>query len=267
VLHRLLSIYSLGFPLIVCGLVAGIIYLFLRPSSIRRSFLNAITTAFTRKPDRQQNSSLAVWIFILWPAIATVFYITNHTYVQTRYILVTAPSLTIVIVALFLKASPRTGRVLYLASLAAALAVSVIIARPLIRNKAINCDVMQGFALFMHDHIPPDAPVAVYGIGQIAFVSEHPIVDTGGITRPGAIPYLYSPPDLLRWAKSEGAQYIIEDHQPEPGAINVYSAPLPFVGWTFKTSRYAISAPTEIWKLAPSVGPALPPLNSASAKP
>ncbi len=213
-------------------------------------------------PDHQPNLPLAAWIFILWPAIATVFYIADHTYVQTRYILVTAPALTIVILALFLRASQRTGRVLYVASLAAALLVSVVTTRPFIRNKGINCQVTRGFALFIRDHIPPDAPVALYGIGQIAFVSEHPIIDTGGITRPGVIPYLNSPYDMLRWAKSEGAQYIIDDHQPEPGASVVYSDQLPFTGWTLKTSRYASFTRTEIWKLAPAPEQPLAPLNS-----
>jgi hypothetical protein len=267
VVHRLLSIYSLGFPLIVCGVLAGIIYLVLRFSAVRHSFQNAITSAFTRTSERQPILPLAAWIFILWPSIATVFYIGDHTYVQTRYILVTAPALTIVILALFLQASGRTGRVVYIASLAAALVVSLVTTRPFIRNKAINCQVTQGFALFIRNHIPPDAPVALYGIGQIAFVSEHPIVDTGGITRPGVIPYLNSPPDVLRWAKSEGAQYIIDDHQPEPGATIVYSDHIPFAGWTYKTSRYASFTSAEIWKLAPSTEPPLPPLNSASAKP
>jgi hypothetical protein len=267
VVHRLLSIYSIGFPLIVCGLLAGIIYSVLRFSAVRHSFQSAITSAFTRNSESRQNLPLAAWIFILWPSIATVFYIADHTYVQTRYILVTAPALTIVIMALFLRASGRTGRIVYAASLAAALIVSVVTTRPFIRNKAINCQVTQDFAIFIRDHIPPNASVALYGIGQIAFVSEHPIIDTGGITRPGVIPYLYSPPDMLRWAKSEGAQYIIDDHQPEPGATSVYSAPLPFIGWTFHTSRYASSAPTEIWKLAPAPEQPLPPLTSASAEP
>jgi len=267
VVYRLLSIYSLGYPLIVCGVLAGIIYFVLRFSAVRHSFQNAIASAFARTPEPRPHLPVAAWIFILWPSIAAVFYIADHAYVQTRYILVTAPALSIVIMALFLRASPRTGRVLYVASLAAALIVSAMTVRPFVRNKAINCRVTQGFAFFIRDHIPPSAPVALYSIGQIAFVSEHPIVDTGGITRPGVIPYLNSPPDVLRWAKSEGAQYIIADHQPEFGATSVYSAQAPFIGWTFDTARYRTSAPTEIWKLAPTAEPPPPPLASASDKP
>jgi hypothetical protein len=269
VLHRLLSVYSLGLPLVLCGLLAGIVYLVVRPSSVGSSIKNAVTSAFARTSERQPSTNLplAGWIFIVWPLIAAIFYVADHTYIQTRYILVTAPGLTIVIMALFLRASPRTGRVLYGAAIIAALAVSIVTVRPFIRNKGINCEATQGFAVYMRTRIPPDEPVAAYAIGQIAFVSEHPIIDTGGITRPGVIPYLDSPPGMLRWAKSEGAQYIIIDHQPEPGATSVYSASLPFIGWTFHTSQYATSATTGIWKLAPPSNPALPPLTSAPTKP
>ncbi len=72
---------------------------------------------------------------------------------------------------------------------------------------------------------------------------------------------------MLRWARSEGAQYVIIDHQPEPGATAVYAAPLPYVGWTFHPSRYDTSATTEIWKFPPASGLPLPTINSASAQP
>jgi hypothetical protein len=256
VILRLLTIYSLGFPVILCGLLALIARLIFRPLAVFRSIQQAIASTLAQSSEISDGIPFAAWIFILWPSIATIFYVVNHTYVQTRYILVTAPGLTIVIMLVALKASQLAGRALYLAALVAALAISAITVRPFLRNKAIDCQVTSDFAHFIRDHIPPDAPVAAYAIGQIAFVSEHPIVDTGGITRPGAIPYLNSPPDLLRWVHSQGAQYQIDDHQPEPGAVAVYRASLPFIGWTLHTARYAsFSAPTEIWKLAPSSKP------------
>ena len=259
VVHRLLSIYSIGLPLILCGLLAGVVYLLLRPAAVRNSIRQTLAATFARTSDPAQPAvPIACWIFLLWPSIAAVFYVVNHTYVQTRYILVSAPGLTIVIMALFLAASRRTGRVLYVAALAAALVVSVVIVRPFIRNKALNCQAVQGFALFMRDHLPPDAPVAVYAIGQLSFVSQHTIIDIGGITRPGVIPFMYSPAaERTRWAISQGAQYEMIDHQPVPGAVPVYSANLPFVGWTFHTASYADSAPTEIWKYAASLQPSV----------
>jgi hypothetical protein len=263
IVKRLISIYSLGFPVIVAGLLAGITCLALRPSAIRRSIQNT----FTRTSQSTSTTlPLAGWIFILWPSIAAIFYIANHTYVQTRYIMVTAPGLIIVVMALALKFSRAAGRFLYLAALVWALVVSVVIVRPFIRNKALNCRAIDSLAGFMRDRLPPDAPVAAYAIGQVAFVSQHTIIDTGGITRPSAIPYLDSPPQLERWARTEGAQYEIADKPPEPGSTIVYIVDVPFTGWTFRTSQYATSGPLKIWKLPPTYDE-LPPLLPASPHP
>src|ERR1035437_4761167 len=259
VVRHLVVIYSLALPLIVCGLLAGIVYLILRPSAVRNSIQNAITSAFRIPPsttasERSSTLSLAGWIFILWPSITTLFYIADHTYIQTRYILVTAPGLTIVLMTLALMASRRTGRVVYLAALVAAATVSLVTVRPFIRNKGINCDATKHLAIFIRDHIPSDAPVALYGIGQIAFVTQHPIIDTGGITRPAAIPYLDAPPQaMLRWARSEGAQYIISN-KPEAHAVLVFTVDDRFATWTFHTALYEKPIPIELWQLNPPSG-------------
>jgi hypothetical protein len=237
VLLRLAMTYSLGFPIIVCGLLAGIAILAFRSNK--------------STPHNSSNLPFACWIFILWPSIAAIFYIVNHTYVQTRYILVSAPGLMIVILALILRSFPLAGRVLYLAALVSAFGVSVVTVRPFLHNKTISCQVNRDLALFIHDRIPPDAPVATYSIGEIAFLSQHPIVDTGGITRPGAIPYLNAPlTEMTRWARSQGAQYYISSPQPEPGAVPVYTANPPYVGWTFDTALYGIRGEFYLWKLA-----------------
>jgi hypothetical protein len=213
---------------------------------------SAIAATFGGTPEPQIPRSLPLsgWIFILWTSIATIFYIANHTYVQTRYILVTAPALTIVILALALKSSRCAGRALYISALIWALAVSLVIVRPFLWNKAIVCRQMDNLAQFIRDQIPPDAPVAVYAIGQIAFVSQHPIVDTGGITRPEAIPYLNGhPAAMARWARSQGARYYIDSAAPETGATAVYTVSFPFTGWTIRTAHYTTSDPVSIWKL------------------
>jgi hypothetical protein len=259
VVRHLLSIYSVGFPLILCGLAAGILYLLLRPAVVRRSLRNAVASAFARPsgPTPAQTTSslpLAGWIFLLWPLIATLFYILNHTYVQTRYILVTAPALILIILLLTLQAAPRTARAVYALALAASLAVSVLTVRPFIRNKAIECQTTKDLALFIHDHIPPDAPVADYSIGEIAFFSQHPILDTSGITRPDAIPYLNAPPSaMLAWARSQGAQYWI-GKRPTPDAVLVYAVNQRFISWSLHPALYATSNRIELWQLAPSPG-------------
>jgi hypothetical protein len=256
VAHRLLTIYTFGFPLILFGLLACIVYLLLRPTAVRRSLQSAIASIFRPHSEAATEGSASLplggWIFLLWPSIATLFYIANHTYVQTRYILVTAPGLTLVILLLALAAAPHTARFLYCVALVAALAVSLVTTRPFICNKGIDDDVTRNLALYIHNCLPPDAPVAVYSIGEIAFVSQHPIIDTGGITRPGAIPYLNSPPKaMLRWAQSEGAQYFIGD-RPSADAILIYSADQRFIGWSLRPALYATTSTVQLWKLAPA---------------
>jgi hypothetical protein len=257
VLH-LLSIYALGLPLVLCGLLASFVYLVLRPSAVRNSLQRAFASTFAQTPKApapppaSRSLPLAGWLFLLWPSIATVFYIADHTYVQTRYIMATAPGLTIVIFLLVLSASQLAGRAAYAAALIAALAVSVITVRPFIRNKAINCLATRDFAHSIRDRIPPNAPVADYAIGQIAFDSEHPIIDTGGITQPAAIPYLNGPQEAaLRWAQSQGAQYYVADKQHIPGSVVVFTTNQMFIGWTVHTALYATSSPVSLWKLAP----------------
>ncbi len=147
------------------------------------------------------------------------------------------------------------GRAVYGLALLSGLLTSLLIAWPLIRNKDIDCELSRQLALHIHDHVPANAPVAVYSIGEIAFYSQHPIIDTGGITRPGAIPYLDDPPALLRWARSEGAQYYITDKSPEPGSVLVFSTQQRSLGWTLHVKSYSESSPVGLWKLPPSDTP------------
>jgi hypothetical protein len=171
--------------------------------------------------------------------------------------MVTAPGLTVVVMLLAFLAARGAGRILYLAALLSAVAISVITVRPFIRNKGFDCLRTRDLAIFMRDRIPPDAPVAVYSIGEIAFVSQHPIVDTGGITQPGALPYLNDPNlhRMVPWAHTQGAQFYISGPQPEPGAVPVYTVDQRFVGWTLRSARYAGSGPLSLWRLPPSPTP------------
>jgi len=253
VVRHLLNIYSIGFPLVLGAVNVGVIFLIVRPSTARRSAQTALKSALDPFAPREMSRlSAPAWVFILWLAVTTVFYVVNHTYVQTRYVLVTAPGATTIVAALAWMASRRIGRIVYAVGLVAALFVSLAIARPLVRNKGINCQISRDLAYFIRDHIPPEAPVADYSIGEIAFFSQHPIIDTGGITRPSAIPYLNGPPDkAMGWIRSEGAQYTI-GVKPEPGATIAYRAPFKFIGWAYPTSRYSKDELIELWKLPAS---------------
>ncbi len=242
VILRLINVYSLGFPIIVCGLIAGVIYLALRSSRLRETF-NSI----------RQSPIFAAggWAFLLWTAITTVFYIVNHTHVQTRYVFVSAVGLSVVILAALFSLSSKIYRIALIACLVFALSTSLFSLWTFITNKNIYVEAVRQQSLQIHDQLPPDAPVAVYGIGEYAFFSQHPIIDTGGITRPGAIPYLSDTPGMVKWIHSQGGAYYVSDDQPEPGATLVLSQRVPFMGWTFHHSLYSSFGHLNIWKLAP----------------
>ena len=272
VVRHLLSIYSLGFPIVLGGLIVGVVHLLLRPSVVRHSIQGALAQArglivvpapeSARVPDGRLDAAptkavalpAAGWIFILWSAVAALFYIVDHTYVQTRYLLITGPGLAIVVTALALRASNRVGRALYLTGLLLATLASIVMVRPFLGNKVIEGRAYRNMAFFIRDRVPPGAPVATYVVGQIAFFSGHPIVDTSGITRPAAVPYLYSPlPNMVRWARSQGALYYLEGNRPELGAVSVLTIDRPFVGWTVRTRLYKTFTPVSLWKLRPDL--------------
>jgi hypothetical protein len=71
-----------------------------------------------------------------------------------------------------------------------------------------------------------------------------------GITRPGVIPCFNDPHGTLRWARAQGARYWISADQPEPGAVQVFSTPIPFLGWTFERSKYRSKDLVTVYRLA-----------------
>ncbi len=242
VVARLLNVYSLGFPIIVGGLLAGLVYLFLRYSTVKDRFksLNLLTSPVATG-----------WIYIVWSLIAVVFYVADHTHVQTRYILVSASGLTIVILAIAQSLSLRTYRLCLSVALIFAIGVSSSSVWRFIRNKAIKDGVVSEFATFIRTQLPADVAIADDSIGEVAFLSERTIVDTGGITRPGAIPFLNSPPsDMVKWIHSEGATHYLISEKPEPGAVLVFERPMPFVGWSLNPRRYSHWDLIRLWKLA-----------------
>ncbi len=240
---RLVNVYTLGFPAIVLGVLAGLLWLALR------------LTRGNRKPLFESVKALPAggWVFILWSALASVFYIVNHTYVQTRYIFVTASGLTVVVLAILYLAAPRYIRAAWSALALIALALSVVSTWPFVHNKSVADAKVADYSLWIKHNLPPDAPVAIYSIGEVAFISEHPIIDIGGITRPGVIPYLNdSPAAVERWARSEGAQYSASGDEPEPGSVLVYTIDTPTIGWYLDPRRYREISPLRLWKLPPN---------------
>jgi hypothetical protein len=242
VVSRLLHLYVLGYPLAVfgfCLLAAWVVWMLFK----RRP--KEIMPALCLLP-------LAGWLLLVWTKLAGWFYVLDHTYVQTRYIFVTAPLLTVAILALGAMRWPRLYRAGVVLGVVFGVVVSLLATWSLIRNKVGVDRDYADMAAYVRT-LPPDAAVANYSIGESAFLSAHTIVDTGGITRPGAIPFMFNWNDgrMLKWIHSQGAQYWVVDHQPEPGAVMVWSCDLPATGWYLNPRHYRGTERLELWKLAP----------------
>ena len=191
-----------------------------------------------------------MWALAIWPLLCVGFYLADHTVVQTRYCLLSMPALSIVTLWLLDTADrPALLKVSAAAMLLAALASIAMTVVPHVENKKQGVAVFAQVSAYLRDHVPHDAPVAVFAIGEIAFESRHPLVDIGGITRPGVIPYMNDPSATLQWAKRNGARYVITGEPPEAGAVPLFSTTMPFFGWTFNHARYRSTEPFVVYAL------------------
>jgi len=192
----------------------------------------------------------AIWMLLLWPVACLVFYIADHSTVQTRYCLLSMPSLTIAVLWLLEESASRVwARGVVAAMMIGNLGVLTTIVYPHVSNKIKLVKTLSIAAAYIRDNLPPEAPVAVYAIGQLAFESRHPLIDISGITRPGVLPYMGDLRATIRWAKYQGAKFYIGGASPEPTAVRVYSYPMPFLGWSFRHANYEASTETGIYRL------------------
>jgi hypothetical protein len=239
---RLVNLYTFGFPVIVIGLLLFAVWLVWYVLRGRREGAAPVSRLL----------HAGAWLLFVWTAINCIFYVVDHTYVQTRYIFVTAPVLTIAILAIAAQRWPSIYRGLVAFALVFGVTISALTTWPLIRNKVQVDRIYAQLAVYLRT-LPPDAPVAHYSIGEAAFLSQHPIVDTGGITRPGIIAFLGDATDDRRqaWIYSQGAKYEVVDHSPVPGATLVWSRNLPSTGWFLNPREYHTTELLQVWKLPP----------------
>jgi hypothetical protein len=241
VVRKLVSIYGFGFPeILVAGVGLGL-------WSLRAFFgkrFEQVRALFAKL-------GMGALVLVLWIVIAVVFYLADHTYVQTRYIMVNAPLLAIVLFAAVALVDWTVYRVGVVLTVVFGVALSALTTWPLVRNKVAENAVVAQLASYLQK-LPENAAVADYSIGEIAFLSEHPIVDTGGITRPGMIAYLWdrTPERQLAWMRSQGARYIVGE-QPEAGAQLVWSHDVAPVGWNLHPSAYRAVEQLQLWTIPP----------------
>ncbi len=186
-----------------------------------------------------------------WALLTALFYVLNHTHVQTRYVLVMVPGL---LVWLWLLAErglrPTRALGLGLASVLLAAVASVALTVPHMRNKMELIDSTNRMAAYIEAQVPRDAPIAIYAIGQFGYLLQHhELVDVGGITRPSASKFLYDEKARVAWARTEGARYFIWGEAPEPDAVLVQEFDARTVGWHMNPAVYAAAAPLRLWRL------------------
>jgi hypothetical protein len=192
----------------------------------------------------------AIWVLLLWPLACCAFYLVDHTAVQTRYCLLSMPSLAMAVLWLLEESAPPIlARRVAAMMVAISVATVALIVFPHVANKVRLVRNVSSAAEFIRDEVPADSPVAVYSIGQLAFEGRHPLIDIGGITRPDVLPNLGDLPATIRWAKAQGARYYIGGDPPDSTAVRVFSYSEPFLGWTFSRSKYATSTTTGIYRL------------------
>ena len=255
VTKHLFGIYALGFPLAPLGLalLAGWTVRALAAGKQRATAAPGAAATPGSVAALGPLLGWGGWLVLIWTAVNCVFYVLNHTYVQTRYIFVTAPVLTTVLLALALLRWPKIYRPAVAFGMLFGVVLSLLTTWPLIANKVGVDRGYVALAAFFRT-LPPDAPVANYSIGEVAFLSQHPLVDTGGITRPGIIPFLWDPTDdrQFAWERSQGAEYIVIDHQPLPGARLLWRHEIPVTGWFLNPHRYRGTDRLEVWTLPPA---------------
>jgi hypothetical protein len=192
----------------------------------------------------------AIWVLLLWPLACAVFYIADHSAVQTRYCVLSLPSLTIAVLWLLEESAGAVwARRVVVAIIVANLGVLAAIVYPHVSNKIKLVKTLSIADAYIRDNLPPEAPIAAYAIGQLAFETRHPLIDISGITRPDVLSYTGDLPETIRWAKYQGARFYIGGDSPEPTAVRVYSYAMPFLGWSFRRSNYETSTEIGMYRL------------------
>jgi hypothetical protein len=223
---KLAAVYSVGFA----GTIA------LMPFVVKRLLQPAVPSA--------------IWVLLLWPVTCAVFYIADHSEVQTRYCLLSMPSLTIALLWLLEETTrPVWARGVVAAMMISNVGILTMIVYPHVSNKIKLVKTSSIADAYIRQNLPPEAPIAAYAIGQLAFETRHPLIDISGITRPAVLPYMGDLPASIRWAKHQGAKFYIGGDSPEPTAVRVYSYPTPFLGWSFRRANYDTWTESGIYRL------------------
>lgn len=256
-LGELLRAYAFEFPIVFFGILGLVLWAAVAAARRTRISLDEAAAAL----------ELSGWVLLLWTAMVCVFYLAHHARVPARYVLLTAPALTIALLALARKLWPRVYVFASVAGGVVGVTISLLFVRPAITAETRAGSGYAELAAYLRT-LPATAPVAANRIGQLAFLSEHPVVDMTGLTRPGVLPLRWDGTDDRRvwWAHEQGARYMVLDHAPEPGATSLWSRDIPATSALGLPQGRAFDIVT-VWKLPPSPTLPVPPDMPREDKP
>lgn len=218
-----------------------------------------------RRAGRSEVSGYAVrhamypsgWVPFFWAFFVATFYLGTHTAIHADEVMLTLPALTVSLWVSLSRLWPRIARWSGPVVVIYGLAMSMLFTWPALRTdreRGRNYAALAGQV----QRLPDAARVALMPVGEVLFLSGHPVADFGGTLDPGALAFRWDAGDDRRvwWAHEEGARYMVLDHAPEPGSRPVWTGNLP--------SRAGRSLPGQVqgfdrltlWKLPPS--PTLP---------
>lgn len=182
---------------------------------------------------------LLLW---LWPLLVLAYYAVSGTAMQTRYAIAPGVALTVAVVGLVPVLGARLRvqftRVLFAGTALSFIAVDAWMLVPCIQNRTEMVARSRAFDDAIRARVPPERPIAVYGIGQAAFELPHRIVDTGGLTIPSVLEHRGTPKEVRDWALAQGAECFIDGDPVPDGYTIVASSDDPTLGWFFDRSRY-----------------------------
>lgn len=247
---RLLQVTALGFPGVLLMAVA------LPLGTWMRHAASQCTSASSPPARCWRGLPYTALPMTAWLVLVSVFYVANHTHVQTRYVLVMAPGLAALLWTSAMRQLPHHAVARLTATcVALTMGASLGLTQPHLRNKIDLIASTARMAEHIQTHVPSQSRVAVYAIGQFGYLlREHELIDLGGITRPAASRFLYDEKARMAWARAEGARYFIWGEAPEADAELILEEPALVVGWHLQRHRYDEASPLRLWQvpLSPS---------------
>lgn len=198
-----------------------------------------------------------VWLPLAWAFLAGLYFLATHTAITPGEVLLLAPACTASVFAMGSLFRPR-----FLAGAAAVcagygLTLGLLYFWPTVPVERKREQVYADLAATVR-RLPASQRVALAPVGEVLFLSGHPVADLGGTLDAAAQGFRWDPADGRRvwWAHGQGARLMLLDHAPEPGSIAVWSSDLPADPWRSGAGGNPVPQRLTLWRLPPS--PTLP---------